>query len=284
MEAILYRVDYGSRSDVYKLYPLGDIHGGTIYCAEAKIKARVRAIEKDPYALWIGMGDYADLVTPHDPRWEWHIIADWVRPSNVAEDQCQWVEALFKPIRDKCVGLHSGNHEIAIRKFNHYDFMVNLTERLGVPYLGYSAFVRFIFSRSRGSRTTFLGHFTHGSGCPQTEGGKVMNLKRSFDGFDGDIYAKGHIHDIKVMDKPYLHVTKGDPPRIENRNKCGAITGCWFETYMQGVEASYGEQKSYSPTPVDCPVFTIEPDKGLVNVYSRASRMGVVEVPTGGSQ
>lgn len=287
MEAIIHRVKYKSRKDIFKLYPLGDIHAGTIYCAESKIKAQVKAIEADPLALWIGMGDYADLVTPKDKRWESHTISKWVDESNTGPSQKKWVKNLFEPIKDKCIGLLGGNHESAIRKWYHYNFMKELTDDtygLGVPYLGYSCFVRFIFHR-RPTETvqdqhTIIGHFKHGSGSPQTEGGKMMNLMKALGSFEGDIYAEAHLHDIKIAEKPILRITQTNPPIIKDRTRCAAITGCWFQTYMQGVESSYGEEKGYSPTPLGCPVFTIDPTRELVNVFSNTNmvmqRLGLV--------
>ena len=285
MRAITHVVIYTSRKDIFKLYPLGDIHAGTVYFQEDEFKKQVRTIEKDPLALWVGMGDYADLVTPKDKRWEAHTISDWVKLDNLAESQCQYVEKLFRPIRNKCIGLLGGNHEDSIRKWNHYNFMVNLCERLDVPYLTYSAFVRLVFKRQAadgtpgGTKTLFTCHFTHGSGCPMTEGGVAMNLKRSMDDFSGDIYGKGHIHRIKVMEKPYLYASSQNPPRIKQRSKCGAISGCWFLTYKQEepggeiLESSYGEQKGYPPTPIGCPVFLIHPDKEAVTVLSNSNMM-----------
>ena len=277
MEAIVYRIEHQSRRDLFKLFLLGDIHSGTIYCAEKKIKQQVQVIKDDPFARWIGMGDYADLILPRDPRWEWGIVADWVKPSNIVEDQCRWVEDLFKPIVDKCVGLLGGNHEEQVPKYYSYDFMYNLTQRLGVPYLGYSCFVRFAFARITGASFdvhSFKGHFTHGSGAPQTEGGKRMNLKKSMDDFaDCDIYATAHIHDLLVAEKPYLTINLADPPRIVDKHRCGAITGSWFETYKQGVRPSYAEKKRYSPTPIGCPVFLIDPSRDQMSVFSNTNMM-----------
>lgn len=273
MEAIIYRVPYQSRKDIFKLYPLGDIHAGTEYCVEPKIIRQVKTISNDPLARWVGMGDYADLVLPTDfKRWD-NTISDWVHYDNVAHDQCVWVYELFKPIRDKCIGLIGGNHEDSVRRHYSYDFMTNLCENLKVPNLGYSAFVRLVFDRQGGTKTEFLCHFTHGSGAPQTEGGKVMNLKRSFDDFEGDILAKGHIHGLHCMEKPFLTVTRTDPPRIVDRNRCGALTGSWFLTYMQGVKASYGERRTYDPTAIGCPVFCIDPTNEMVSVYSNSNMM-----------
>jgi len=276
MEAIVYRILYQSRKDLFKIFPLGDIHSGTIYCAEEKIKKQVKAIADDPFARWIGMGDYADLIIKGDKRFEHHLIPDWVKPDNIPQCQFRWLRDLLMPIRDKCIGLIEGNHEAGFRKEHSFDMIANLCDSedgLGVTYLGYSCLVKFIFVRQLHDVHTFKAHFTHGSGCPATEGGKMMNLKKSLDDFEGDIYATGHIHDIKITEKPMLGMTGSDPPVIVNKNRCGAVTGSWFQTYMQGSKPSYGEMKRYSPTPIGCPVFVIDPTRELVNVYSNTNMM-----------
>ena len=110
-------------------------------------------------------------------------------------------------------------------------------------------------------------------GTPQTEGGKIMNLAAALSSFHGDIYAKGHIHSLATLTQPYLTVSDNDPPRIVNKQKCGAITGCWFETYKQGITPSYGEKKCYRPSAIGCPVFLIQPDRASVSVLDNSTMM-----------
>jgi len=268
MEYLEYRVKFKSRRDVFRLYPLGCIHVGTIHCAEGEIKRKVKDIDEDPFALWIGMGDYGEFIAPNDKRWDASVQAEWVKkePSNVAESQRKWVRDLLKPIASKCVGLLKGNHEESIRLHNIQDVYLDLCRDLGVPRLEYSAFVRFIFSRgSDGHHShTFMGVFQHGSGGAQTEGGKVMRLKKFMDSFEADIYGMGHLHDIITDHIVQLGVDGAG--KIQQKVKAGAITGCWFKSYTQGVPPSYAEEKGYTPTMVGCPHWVIIPDKNQVRV------------------
>lgn len=57
------------------LYPLGDIHAGSVQCAEDVIKRQVEVIKQDKTAWWIGMGDYADCILKGDKRWDSYGIA-----------------------------------------------------------------------------------------------------------------------------------------------------------------------------------------------------------------
>ena len=264
MESIEYRVKYRSRKDEFRLWPLGDIHAGSLHCAENEIKRQVQIIKDDPHSVWVGMGDYAELITPKDSRWDTDVIAEWVERSNPAESQRVWVRNLFKPIADKCIGLLSGNHEESIRLHNYQDIHLDLCRDLGVTNLGYSCFVRFKFQRYTGTVHSFVGVFQHGSGGAQTEGGKIMRLKRLMDSFDADIYAMGHIHDIQIDTIP--QITIDDAGKIKQKVRVGAITGSWMKSYTQGIRASYAERKGYPPSVLGCSHFVISPDKETLRV------------------
>jgi len=263
METAEKRIRYKSRSDQFVLYPLGDIHAGTTACAEDRIKERIKEIKDDPFALWVGMGDYAEFIAPNDPRWDVKAIASWVEMSNVAESQRRWLLKLFEPIKDKCLGLLTGNHEETIRLHNYQDVQLDLCRDLGVKNLGFSCFYRLFFIRNKTSFAIDC-HFEHGSGAAQTEGGKIMRLTRTMLGFDAEITAMGHLHDIKVENLSPLFMDEG--LHIKQRPKVGAITGSWYRAYAPGPYASYAERRGYTPTNLGCPHFVIRPDKRFVTV------------------
>jgi len=248
---------YTHRNTEFHLYPLGDIHAGTKHCAEEKIKAKVKEIEQDPYAIWIGMGDYGEFITGNDPRWDIAVIADWVEKDDVTESQREWIVNLFHPIKDKCIGLLEGNHEDAIRLHFKGDVQGHLCKDLEVPNLGYSCFIRLIFQRTRSDSQQFKAHFEHGSGGAITEGGKIQRLYRGLTSFSAHIYGMGHVHDVTSRNFPYLDLADND--EIKDLTKAAAITGCWTKTYSQGIRASYSEKKGYPPSRLGCPVFNIKP-------------------------
>lgn len=264
MEVKEVRIKYRSRKAEYHLYPLGDIHAGIKHCGESMLKRQINLIKNDPLALVVGMGDYAECITPSDPRWDTHVIADWVDPDNIAEDQTQWVADVLSPVQDKIIGLLEGNHEDSIRIHSHVDVQKNLCKRLEVDNLGYSCFVRLAFTRNSTATFTVVCFFSHGAGWAITKGAKLNRLQRTMDSFEADIYAIGHMHDIITDTKPYLSL--GANNKIQQKEKVGAVTGSWFKTYEQGVRASYGEKKNYPPTTLGCPMFTIVPDKMILKV------------------
>ena len=57
-----------SRSDIYHITPLGDVHLGSVACDEALLQATVDRIASDPMGYWIGMGDACEFINVSDKR------------------------------------------------------------------------------------------------------------------------------------------------------------------------------------------------------------------------
>ena len=263
MEVLDVAINYG-RSDEFRLYPIGDIHGGTKHCAEEMVKSIIAKVSKDKKARIIGMGDYAEFISPSDPRWDSKGIADWVDKDDIAESEVDWVAKLFKPVASQVLGLLEGNHENMFRVHSHADPQKNICARLGVPNLGATSFVNLRFNRSGNGSRLIRVVAAHGAGGAITPGAKLTRLQRFMNNYAARIYLHGHVHDIITHTIPYLDVS--DAGRIVSRDKVGAMTGCFFTTYTQGIAPSYGEWKNYPPTSLGCPVFTIVPDKDIVRV------------------
>jgi hypothetical protein len=267
MEVIEKTLIYVRSEGEFRLYPIGDSHIGTKHCTESDLQKIITEIKDNPQAIWIGMGDYGEFITPSDKRWDSKSIADWLigKQDNVAEEQTKRLVELFSPIVDKCIGLLEGNHEDAIRRFLHTDVQTNLCDRLKLPNLGYSTWVKLRFSRENSNEHhVYKCVFSHGSGWAITPGAKMNRLQRFMSAFDARIYGMGHMHDIITHTVPYLELS--DANIIKQKERVGAITGCWFKTYSQGVSASYGEKKNYPPTSLGCPKFVIIPTKDEVRV------------------
>ena len=269
MEVIDYDLTYTHTNSETKLYLLGDIHAGTIHCLENKVRDKVQEIKSTKNAIWIGMGDYGEFITPSDPRFDpsQKVTTSWLEQDDIADCQCNWIVDLFKPIAHKCVGLLYGNHEEAIRIHSHTNVHKHICERLKVPNLGYSCFVRFRFKRDKSSESHIIkGCFTHGSGAAITKGAKVNRLRRFMNDFNARIYGYAHVHDIDQQRMPYI--TLSPSGKIIDDEAVGVLTGSWFSTYTQGTACSYGEKKAYPPTVIGCPVLILDPDKDKIQAIT----------------
>jgi len=259
-------LDYTKSDGAWTLYPIGDTHLGTKHCTENDLIKTINEIKDTPTALWVGMGDYGEFITPTDKRWDSKVIADWLTDQdNIPEDQTKHICDLFEPIKGKCIGLLEGNHEDAIRRCLRVNVQKNICERLGLTNLGYSAWVKLRFARENSNeKHVYKCVFTHGEGWAITPGAKMNRLQRFMNSFDARIYGMGHMHDIITHSVPYLELSEAN--LIRQKERVGAVTGCWFKTYSQGIGASYGERKGYPPTSLGCPKYTIDLNKDSVKV------------------
>ncbi len=265
MEVVKRIIPYKQSNAIFHLYAFGDVHAGTIHCTEPDVLRKIQEIKADKNTYWVGMGDMAEFITPSDPRWDGGGIAKWVDISDIGYSQEQWVIKAFTPIKDKCLGMIMGNHEYSIFKHSHQNVHKHICDGLGVPNLGYSAFVHLLFNRENtNARHLIKLAVTHGTGNAITEGAKVNNLMRFMKSFDADIYAYAHIHDY--IPKSFTRLGTNDKGIIKNKVAMGATTGCWFRTYTQGINSSYGEMKLYPPNELCCAMFTINPNTGFLDV------------------
>lgn len=252
-----------SRPDRFKLYPLGDIHLGSLHCAENEIYKQVEVIRKDKNAYWIGMGDYCDSITKNDKRFEMGGLASWVIADDIIESQRKRIVNLLKPIQSKCLGLITGNHEESIHQFHQDDITRHICDDLNVPYLGYSCYVVLKFKRKNSNEVwQVITHAWHGAGAAQTEGSRLNRLMRLVNEIEADIYLMGHLHAMTQHTPDRLTYRNG---RVRSQKLAATITGSWLKAYNQPNEGereciSYAERQGYKPSRIGCPVVHLYPE------------------------
>ncbi len=266
MEVIEKTIGY-SRPDKFTFYPLGDMHLGVIHCDEDLLRAKVDEIRKQRNALWIGMGDYADLIVPSDfKRWEGKILAPWMKDNedNVGATQTEKVDEILSPIWDKCIGLIEGGHDDGIRKHCHYDFMKELLKKANkkhkVPYAGVQCLIRLNFKRTNSNEThDYIIHARHGEGSARTSGARALAVLRLTQVFiNANITLMGHLHGQESPDIPERLILKNG--KIKSFETIATMTGAWLKAYMQGVPPCYLERWGSPPSTLGCPQIIIEPD------------------------
>jgi hypothetical protein len=247
------------------LYPISDIHAGSIHCCERDIRRKVQEIANDSRALWIGLGDYADCILKDDKRFDIEGLAPWIEKGNIVESQRQWARELFSPIKDKCLGLLTGNHEEEIHLKYQLDFTRNLARDLNVPYGGYSCFLNLVVHSTATQRHGILVHAWHGAGAAQTEGARLMRLMRLVNDVQADIYLMGHLHAMTSHTPDRLIFERG---KIRSVKLAATITGSWLKAYGQNEPTSYAERKGYKPSRIGCPIVRIHPLEHTFEVIS----------------
>jgi hypothetical protein len=253
------------------IVPIGDMHVGSINCDKRYLKNTIRWIGETENAYWIGMGDYADYISSNDPRFvEGGIDPEFCTGGFVAntlmEKEVEYIEKLLYDIRDRCLGIHAGNHEMSIYKYHHFDLSKNLARSLNVPYLGLSAISQILWDKTQFHTTGVKVFSTHGNGSSTTSGGKINRLiKMSQLVPNADLYLMGHNHDKITCDDCYPDLIG---KQIRFKKRIYACTGTFLRTYQRG-SYHYGEAKGYKPTKTGVVRIDIYPQKKPTDIHVR---------------
>lgn len=250
--------------ETVELVFLGDIHIGHVNVDYEYLESVIDYIKRTDRCWFIGMGDYMDSITVNDRRFNWDSIDLSCKTPN---EQYEKIVELFKPIRRKCIGLLTGNHEYSLwNNQKSGDYVSALCIRLSddnyvIPYGTYDAVFLLDFQREQtGSRVVKI-YAHHGWTSARTEGGIAVRLRDMQETFPNmDIYAMGHIHRLGMMPLiQQLEVAriKGEDV-IVSRNLNRVLTGGFLKGY-EDKKMSYIEQKTYPPTGLGAPLLKIQP-------------------------
>ncbi len=261
MELFIYRIPYDGKNYEAMLIPFGDIHVGNKNCNKAKVITYAQWIADNPNAYWWGMGDYADAIIASDEsRWD----HDCLDPElSTPDEQYAWVERIFEPIKDRCLGLHVGNHDYELQRRHGHKYVQNdLCKHLGVKYLGFDALIRVEFENKKGGKIYVQDICsTHGSTSSRYPGTRLNALQRWSEGFEADIYTMGHVHDKLVHETVYYSMNTNG--KLEQKRKIHALTGGFLEGYIEGT-VSYVERKNLMPIKTGIVRLSVWPEKQRV--------------------
>ena len=297
MRLIDYRYQVSGRDVCFRLYGLGDVHVGALNCAEDELMRLVSRIEKDPYALWVGGGDYADAVILNDTaRFDVNTLPNWMLKGNPKTIKERIGDILFaqrerfvdivKPIQDKCLGLIEGNHEFAIFKHHNRDHMSELCRMLDTPNLTDCAFIRLRFNRgntkvdlAHGSHSSLCTIFVcHGVGGGRTAGAEPTKLQRLAADKDVDIVLTGHTHTYCIL-PPIVQLgvprsgTLPEDPMVHEKHV--ANWGSFLYTYKTGP-STYSSRENYPVRPMYTVETVIQPFKtNRTKEYVRIEMNGI---------
>ncbi len=264
MELVKHEIQYDKVSGNILLVPLGDEHVGHKNFNKTKFEEYVGWIEKEDNVWWWGMGDYSDAIigTGDDKRYDF----DQLDPNMPTPDeQYLYVESQLKRIKDKCFGLHLGNHDYELQRRHAHRYVAFMCNSLKVPFLGSNAFIRLHFKRTGKNGQVIDICSTHGSSNGRTPGGKINALMNFANGFDADIYAYGHTHDKYAHERSYY--TLSTNMTMIERKQVFVLTGGFLEGYQQGT-TSYIERKNLSPMRTGIVVITVNPENKQIRAQA----------------
>jgi predicted phosphodiesterase len=230
------------------IVPFGDLHLGYATANLDKIQQVVEYI-KERDCLWVGMGDIVDN-TPPSHRF-------YRQDTSLTTPQQQVFDfvKLVKPIKNKCIGLLYGNHEM--RSLNYktgYDPIKQMEEMLDLHESHRGIGTQHYFNV--GNYRIFATHGrARGFFFSTRTATKVNQLLKLHEHAEADVYLMGHVHDTMTFPK---NVLTGDK---EISTRWFILTGGFVEYF-----GSYGEDLNYTPVETGCNAVHLNMNKKEVKV------------------
>ncbi len=255
-----------TRSDLFHIYPVGDIHLGNAACDEKRLQLVVNEIAADEHAYWIGLGDYCDFINCSDPRFEAASLASWFTVSDLtdlARAQLERFRDIITPIAPKCLGLIEGNHESAISRHterNIYSDIVTMIKSAGqhpadFPLaLGPYGWLTLAFhggpTSAGGSWITQL-NVHHGFTGGRLAGGKALSMQRWLWTHNADLVLFGHSHNTSTQVEAVEAIDRAGHVTVTNR------LGVYCGTFLN--QALYAQRAGFMPQSASNVVITLRP-------------------------
>lgn len=293
MKVVTRHIHVDSRKDEIKITPIGDVHIGGRDCDKKLLEQCVEKIASEDNHYWLGMGDFGEFINYRDKRFDPSELDDELKIKDLADlAKCQsdMIARRLLPIKDKCLGLLSGNHEETIRLRHDQDIHWNLCNAMYSPEnkwgmqsanaldLGYSSIIRVRIFRSskeaggNGGGNPLFIYAHHGSGGGRKSGSKINRLEDAALTFPYcHIYVMGHVHDRAAWLKPALHIAERSDTIIQKWRAFG-ITGTFKKTYQQDA-MGYGEKLMLPATALGVITFSVtyEGDRLAIAAHNATS-------------
>lgn len=266
MRTLIKPIEYRSRSDVFRILVLPDVHLGSAACDEAMLDQFVAEVTADPFARWFGVGDYGEWINRKDKRFDAESVALWLRmyPDLVKAQRDRFIE-IMKPIAPQCLGLVCGNHERTMETHSERNVYAPICEGLGATdenplALDMCGYVRILFRRLKRSVLpevwTLDCYLTHGFWNGALMGNGCLNLERVFGWTSADVVIAGHDHKMKAF--PLMRNRPSDSGIAEE-----VVGHCIGAGALMG-SPRYFEQ--HRPVVRGWVTLVVEPDKKSVRV------------------
>ncbi len=266
------------------LMPINDIqYDGPEGVADLKRLARHLAWGMERNALFIGLGDFIDFMSPSNrERYAGANLYTNARESidRLANQlEAELMETL-RPTRGRWIGLLQGHHF-----FEHLDGSSSDTrfaEALDTKYLGDSVLGRIRFRDEHGGTTAIKIFAHHGSGGSSkysaTALNKLEDQKRSHPGVR--LFMQAHVPQLAASQSTALDITDHDEPIIVHEDSHYVVCGGFARAFQQGhtfagrAQGGYAEKAMMHPAVIGGAVIRLKPE----NKFANGRRVRTVDV------
>lgn len=218
-EPVYYSWSFDPELPQIRLVVLSDAHRGNPLFSEPHFMRAVSFIKDNPDVYAICNGDLNESAIRTSK-------GEIFKQAGTPQDQRDWMIERLSPIKDKILGMTTGNHELRIWNDVGVDLSKDIAKELHVPYRAEGLMMKFSIgcgnSHHPNSPYVFWVYQTHGYGGARTKGAKAVKVERLSAWLQSDLYVMSHDHEVNVAPVVSLHT---DKRTYEEKDKNGEPTG-----------------------------------------------------------
>jgi hypothetical protein len=254
---------------------LSDLHYGNPNCSVKHFQRTVDFIQAKKNCYCFLNGDMCESAIRTSK-------GDIFKQVGTPQDQRDWVIEHLKPIKEKILGVTTGNHESRIYNETGMDISKDIATALDAPYRSEGMLYKLSFgddnSWHKGKPFVFWSYITHGYGGARTKSAKAVKLERTASYIHADYYAMSHDHVVNVAPNLYLM-----PDNRGTVNGDGFLSGrvtakreMLVKTNAYLKWGNYAESGGFSPSDLATPLIQLlTPKSRIWDNYPDKARQSV---------
>ena len=252
MQALVLKENYSKQKE-FNYFFCSDPHFGHTGQDKKLLKKEFDEAKKRNAKIFIG-GDWGDFIMSGDMK-RYHPSNDAYGTDNNINMTINEAYDFFSEYVDNIVMIATGNHEVSVSKFHHFDatqqliYSLNKEHGTQIIHGQYSGYIIINFSYGKsGCVRRFKIYYNHGQGGVAEISKGTIDLNRHMGTKIADLYWLQHKH-VKLI-LPSEHILDIDKNgEIFSKERVGIITGSYqkifnqYDAMKKGYKINYGEEK-----------------------------------------
>ncbi len=242
--------------------PISDAHYGNPYFSRRHFFETLNYIQHNTNVYAVINGDLCESSLRTSK-------GDIYRQVGSPQDQRDWMIKQLKLIKNKILGMTTGNHENRIYGEVGIDISKDIADALGVPYRPEGMLLKISFGGGNNGHDdrayVYWGYFTHGYGGARTKSSKAIKVERLATWIHADFYIMSHDHVVNVAPDVYLMPDNRTYQEKDSEgNDTGFVVGKVTAHRKMLIKSNaylkwggYAEQGGFPPSDLSTPIITL---------------------------
>ena len=239
-----------------KLVILSDVHHGNPYASERHFLRTIDWVLHTDNCWVLLNGDLCESSIRTS-------VGDIYKQVGTPDDQKKQIVEWLLPIKDKVLGMTTGNHEQRIYRESGTDISDYIAEKLEIPYRSEGMLFKLSFGDgnnwTKGRPYVFWIYITHGYGGARTKAAKAVKAERLSHWQLADILAMSHDHEVNVAPSVRFEADARSS-EIDNGFTTGVVREKRIMLLKTNAYVKFGgwaEMGGFSPSDLSTPIINL---------------------------